>query len=200
MLKANKDYVSIEQYFEQEETAEHRSEYYRGDVFAMAGGTPNHNRITVNLVSLLSSQFRGGPCEAFASDLRVQVEKNFHYTYPDVVVVCGELRLAEGRSDTIVNPVVIIEVLSESTKDYDRGTKFTACRSIDTLTDYILIDPDVVHIEYFSKESDGTWRLREYFSTEEVVDIKSLQIKAPIKEIYERVALIPEGGLRPCPR
>lgn len=200
MLKTNKKYISVEEYFELEETAEHGSEYYCGDVYAMAGGTPNHNRITVNLVGLLNSQFMGGPCEAFASDLRVQVEKDFHYTYPDVAVVCGELRLLEGRSDTIVNPVVIIEVLSESTQDYDRGTKFTAYRSIDTLTDYILVDPDTVHIEYFSKESDGTWRLREYFSTEEVVNIESIQVMAPAKEIYERVALIPKGRLRPCPR
>lgn len=200
MLKTNENYISIEEYFAREETAEDRNEYYCGDVFAMAGGTPNHNRITVNLTSLLNSQFRGGPCEAFASDLRVQVEKDFHYTYPDVVVVCGELKLAQGRSDTIVNPVVIIEVLSESTKDYDRGTKFTAYRSIETLTDYILVDQDTAHIEYFSKESDGTWRLREYFSKEEIVEIKSIQTTIPIKEIYERVTLVPKGRLAPCPQ
>jgi Uma2 family endonuclease len=199
MLKANEKYISIEEYFAREETAEHRSEYFCGDVFAMAGGTPNHNRITVNLASLLNSQFRGGPCEAFASDLRIQVEKDFHYTYPDVVVVCGELKLLEGRSDTVVNPVVIIEVLSESTRDYDRGTKFTAYRSIETLTDYILVDQDTVHIEYFSKESDGTWRLREFFNAEEIVEIKSIQATIPTKEIYERAALTPKGRLKPCP-
>ena len=156
MLKANEKYISIEEYFAREDTAEHRSEYYRGDVFAMAGGTPNHNRITVNLSSLLNAQFRGGPCEAFSIDLRVQVAKDIHYTYPDVVVVCGELILAEGRSDIITNPVVIMEVLSESTRDYDRGTKFTAYRSMETLPDYILIDQDTVHIEYFG--SPHTWR------------------------------------------
>jgi Uma2 family endonuclease len=130
----------------------------------------------------------------------VQVEKDIHYTYPDVVVVCGELKLVEGRSDTIVNPVVIIEVLSESTRDYDRGTKFTAYRSIETLTDYLLVDQETVHIEYFSKESDGTWRLREYFSTEEVVEIKSILAMVPTKGIYERVALTSKGRLKPCPQ
>ena len=194
MLKANEKYNTIEEYFAREDTAELRSEYYCGDVFAMAGGTPNHNRITVNLASLLNSQFRSGPCEAFSSDLRVQVAKDFHYTYPDVVVVCGELILAESRSDTITNPVVIMEVLSESTKDYDRGTKFTAYRSIETLTDYILIDQDTVHIEYFSKERDGTWRLREFFSTEEVIEIKSIEAMLPAKEIYERVAFTPKSS------
>ena len=198
MLKANEKYISIEEYFARDDTAEHRSEYYRGDVFAMAGGTPNHNRITVNLSSLLNAQFLGGPCEAFSIDLRVQVAKDTHYTYPDVVVVCGELEFADGRSDTITNPVVIMEVLSESTRDYDRGTKFTAYRGIETLTDYILIDQNAVHIEYFSKECDGTWRLREYFSTEEVVEIKSTGAMLPVNAIYERVAPTPKVRLRPC--
>lgn len=199
MLKANEKYISIEEYFAREDTAEHRSEYYRGDVFDMAGGTPNHNRITVNLSSLLNAQFRGGPCEAFSVDLRVQVAKDIHYTYPDVVV-CGELEFADGRSDIITNPVVIMEVLSESTRDYDRGTKFTAYRGIETLTDYILIDQNAVHIEYFSKECDGTWRLREYFSTEEVVEIKSTEAMLPVNAIYERVAHTPKVRLRPCPQ
>lgn len=189
MLKTNEKYISTEEYFAREDIAENRSEYWCGDVFAMAGGTPNHNRITVNLSSLLNAQFRGGTCEAFASDLRVQVEKEIHYTYPDVVAICGELKFVEGRADTITNPVVVIEVLPESTRDYDRGTKFTAYRSVETLTDYILIDQDTVHIEYFSKESDETWRLREYFNPEEVVEIKSIAATLPIKGIYERVVL-----------
>ncbi len=195
MLKISKERISIEEYFAREDVSEHRSEYYCGDVFAMAGGTPNHNRITLNLASLLNLQFREGSCEAFASDLRVQVEKDIHYT-PDIAVVCGDIKFAEGRSDTIVNPVVIVEVLSESTKDYDRGSKFTAYRNIETLTDYLLVEQDSVHIEYFSKESDGTWRLREYFSAEEVVEIKSVKAIIVVKEIYERVALTAKGRLR----
>jgi len=191
MLKASENYVPVEEYFAREETAEQRSEYYCGDIYAMAGGTPNHNRITINLATLLNAQFKGRSCEAFATDLRVQVEKNIHYAYPDVVVVCGDLQLADGRSDTVVNPVVIIEVLSESTRDYDRGTKFTACRNIQTLTDYILVDQDTAHIEYFSKETGGTWRLQEYFGTEAAVEIKSIQSMVSIKEIYERVVLAP---------
>jgi len=126
MLKSNENLMSVAQYFAQEQISEQRSEYYRGDVYAMAGGTPNHNRITINLASMLNAQFQAGPCEAFASDLRVQVERDIHYAYPDVAVVCGEPKLVLGRSDTIENPLVIIEVLSESTKDHDRGTKFTA--------------------------------------------------------------------------
>jgi len=190
MLKAHEKYVTTEAYFQQEDTAEYRSEYFYGDVFAMTGGTLNHNRISVNIASLLNAQFRGRPCEAFTIDLRVEVEKNVHYAYPDVVVVCGEMNLADGRSDTITNPVVILEVLSESTRDYDRGSKFTAYRNIETLTDYLLIDQKRVHIEYFSKESDGAWRLREYFDTEALVEIKSIGAGLPIDAIYERVEFI----------
>lgn len=196
MLNRNKNTISAEEYLIREESAENRSEYYHGEVFAMAGGTPNHNRITVNLVSLLNSQFRGGPCEAFASDMRVQVEHHVHYAYPDVVVVCGKIELAKGRPDTIVNPLVIIEVLSESTKDYDRGSKFTAYRSIETLMDYILVDQDTLHIEYFAKEGDGTWRLREYFGAKSVMELQSVGATLPMAAIYERVALAPQTGIR----
>jgi len=190
MLRTKKKYINVEEYFLQEELSEYKSEYFYGEVFAMAGGTPDHNRITINLATLLNRQFRGRFCEAFASDLRVQAKKNSHYTYPDIAVTCGELKFAEGRTDTITNPVVIIEVLSDSTKDYDRGTKFTAYRGIETLKDYILVEQDSVHIEYFSKEDDGTWRLREYFNLEEIFNIKSIQAALHLKEIYERVSLM----------
>ncbi len=197
MLKKKEKYISTEEYFEREETSRHKSEYYCGEVFDMAGGTPNHNRITVNVASLLGSQLKGGPCEVFVSDLRVQVEKGIHYTYPDVMVVCGELKLAAGRSDTIVNPMMIVEVLSESTRDYDRGSKFTAYRTIKTLTDYLLIDQDSVHVEYFSKENEGIWRLREYFSMNDVVEVHSIQASLPAREIYERVLMQPKNQFKP---
>lgn len=198
MLKAHEKYVTAEAYFQQEDTTEYRNEYYCGDVFVMTGGTPNHNRISLNVAGLLNAQFKGGLCEAFTIDLRVEVEKGVHYAYPDVVVVCGEMNLADGRSDTITNPVVIMEVLSESTRDYDRGSKFTAYRNIETLTDYLLIDQNRFHIEYFSKESDGTWRLREYFGTEEPIEIKSIGAKLPIGAIYERVSfMLKKSGLNP---
>ncbi|MDI6794971.1 MAG: Uma2 family endonuclease [bacterium] len=192
MLKPNKQIYTAEEYFDMEKLSEYKSEYFYGEIFAMAGGTPNHNRITINLAGTLNAAFKDKFCEAFASDLRVQVEKGRHYTYPDVVVVCGELEFAEKRKDTIINPVIIMEVLSDSTKDYDRGTKFTVYRNIKTLQDYILIDQDIVHIEYFSKKEDGTWRLQEYFNMEEVLTLESIQVKISIKEIYNRVSLIPK--------
>lgn len=192
MLKTEKKYYTPEEYFEIEKYAKYKSEYYRGEIFAMSGGTLNHNRITLNIAGALNAAFSIKPCEAFASDLRIQIDKDKHYTYPDVTVVCGKLELAEGHKDMITNPIVIIEVLSDSTKDYDRGTKFTAYRNIKTLRDYILIDQESVHIEYFFKEEDGTWRLKEYFNIEKAILLKSIQIEIPIIEIYDRVFLSPK--------
>jgi len=184
---AESSICTSEAYLEAEQNAEYRSEYFYGEIFAMAGGTPNHNRITLNLAFIFNSRLKSKLCEAFASDIKVQIDEDKHYTYPDVMVVCGEIEFAKARKDTIVNPVVIAEVLSESTKDYDRGTKFTAYRKIKSLKDYILIEQDKIHIEYFSKEKDGAWRLREYFYLEDILIIQSVDLKISLKEIYERV-------------
>jgi len=177
---------TADEYLKAEQSAEFKSEYFHGEIFAMAGGTPNHNRLTLNMAFIFNSMLKG-KCEAFASDIKLQVDEENHYTYPDVMVVCGELEFAKERKDTVINPVVIVEVLSESTKDYDRGTKFTAYRKITTLKDYILVDQDKIHIEYFAKEEDGTWRFREYFHTEDALIVQSVNLQIPVKEIYERV-------------
>ncbi|MDM8551508.1 Uma2 family endonuclease [Desulfobacterales bacterium HSG2] len=129
-------------------------------------------------------------CEAFASDLRVEVDKDKHYTYPDVAVVCGELEFAEQRKDTITNPIMIAEVLSDSTEDYDRGTKFALYRNIKTLKDYVLIDQARGHIEYFFKEDDGTWRLQEYFNLDECLTLRSVRVEISIRDICHRVSFI----------
>ena len=188
MLKAEQKFYSPEDYFELENEAEYRSEYFRGEIFAMAGGTPNHNRLMLNFANLLNTAFKGRSCEAFASDLRVQIDKEKHYTYPDVTAICGEIVFAENRKDTVCNPVLIAEILSDSTKDYDRGSKFTAYRNIESLRDYVLIEQNRVHIEHFSKENDGTWRLREYFNSEDMLILESLGVGVPICEIYSRVS------------
>ena len=187
MLKPNEKFLSVEEYFDLEQSSEIRNEYLHGELFAMVGGTPNHNRITLNLAGRLNARFGGGPCEAFASDLRVEIAENRQYAYPDVVVVCGGFELAEGRTDTITNPKVIFEVLSESTKDYDRGSKFAAYRKGKTLTDYLLVDQNGAHVEYFAKEGDGSWRLREYFSKDDAIRIESVGATLKMVEIYDRV-------------
>ncbi|CAN2044382.1 putative restriction endonuclease domain-containing protein [Candidatus Magnetomoraceae bacterium gMMP-1] len=189
MLQLQKNFLTSEEYFAIEKDTEYKSEYYHGEIFAMAGGTPDHNRISLNLAGSLNTALKGKDCEAFISDLRIQVDIDKHYTYPDVSVICGDLQFAENRKDTITNPILIAEVLSESTKDYDRGSKFTAYRTIETLQNYILIDQKNIHLECFFKENNGIWRLHEYFSLSEILNIESINIKIPVNEIYDRVSL-----------
>ena len=149
MLKSQKTYFTPEEYLDLEETAEYRSEYYQGEIFAMTGGTVNHNRIARDICQALTEDFEEKPCEVFMNDVRLLVQDNGLYTYPDLMVVCGDIVFAEGRDDTITNPIVLVGVLSKSTGDYDRGPKFELYRALDTLQDYVLVDQVKVHVEHF---------------------------------------------------
>ncbi|MBF0226929.1 MAG: Uma2 family endonuclease [Desulfobacterales bacterium] len=188
-LVKNSKFYTQEEYFKIEEQEEFKSEYFEGEIFAMAGGTPNHNRIILNVAGSLNSEFKikNKACESFASDVRVEIEQDKHYVYPDVFVICGDLEFAQNRRDTITNPILIVEVLSDSTKDYDRGSKFTSYRKIKTLKDYLLIDQKNIHIEYFFKQDSGIWGLKEYFSLTDTISLYSIQVDIVIKEIYNRV-------------
>ncbi len=187
MLKPQKEFYTPEEYFALEEAAEYKSEYSQGEIFAMAGGTPNHDRIAGNLYVNFHSKLNGTLCEPFTSDMRIQIDEKKHYAYPDLSVVCGELEFAEGRKDMISNPIVIVEVLSKSTRNYDRSFKFSDYRNIKTFRDYILVEQDEVHIENFHKNEDGFWILYEYKNLDETLVIKSINVEIPVKEIYARV-------------
>ncbi len=185
MEKLKKEFYTVQEYFDLEEKADEKSQYYKGDIFAMSGASINHNRITLNLASQLSSNLKGKPCEAFMSDMKIQIADLF--TYPDVSVVCGEIDFYKNRTDTITNPKVIFEVLPESTKDYDRGTKFMLYRGMSSLTDYILVSQSEVRIEHFHKNEKGVWELTETISLDEILNLTSLKCELTVKEIYERV-------------
>ncbi|MCL4304080.1 MAG: Uma2 family endonuclease [Anaerolineae bacterium] len=187
MVAQPQKHYSPEEYLALEETAEYRSEYYRGEIFAMSGGSANHNRIARNLIIALEDVPEGKPCEAFITDMRLHVKKNSLYTYPDVMVVCGRIEYIKGRTDTITNPVVIIEVLSESTQAYDRGAKFELYRAIETLQDYVLIDQARVHVEYFHKLEDGRWLLTEFNDLAGVLMLESVGVEIPLSRVYQRV-------------
>jgi len=187
LLKAI-SYISKDEYLEMERNSEIRHEYYDGEIFAMAGGTPNHNRIVLNLANLLNAGFAGRDCEAFVNDIRVQLDKDRHYAYPDVFAVCGEPEFADNRQDTIINPILIAEVLSDSTETYDRGLKFKAYQNITSLKNYLLIRQDSVNVEYFFKEKD-LWQSQEYRKTDDVIFLKSLGLSISVTEIYKRVLL-----------
>ena len=187
-LPQRKPYYSVEEYFRIDEDTEYRNEYYRGEIFAMSGGTANHNRIAGNIFGELYSKLANGPCEAFISDLRILVERAELYTYPDVAVVCGPLKFVEGRTDTITNPIVIVEVLSPSTESYDRGKKFEFYRGLDTLRDYVLIDQDRLYVEHFSHAGDRQWMLRVFDDAADVLDLESIGVQIALSTIYQRVA------------
>lgn len=187
MVAKPQKFYSPEEYLALEELAEYRSEYYRGEIFAMSGGSVNHNRIAKNVVITLDAALASKPCETFITDMRLLVKKNGLYTYPDVMIVCGRLEFATGRTDTLTNPVAIIEVLSESTQAYDRGAKFELYRALETLQDYVLIDQSRVHVEYFHKLDDGRWVLAEFNELVMVLLLESVGVELSLSQVYQRV-------------
>lgn len=178
---------SIEEYLAHEETAEYRSEYRNGEILPMAGGSINHNRIIRNLSRLLELGLQEQPYEVFLSDLRLWIPHYREYTYPDILIIKDEAIFPEGRTDTVLNPSIIFEVLSKSTSSRDRGDKFTYYRSIPELQEYILIDQYQIHIEQFSKTPESNWLLRESDNEDGVLTLAAANCQIPHRQIYERV-------------
>jgi Uma2 family endonuclease len=187
MFQRQTEFYTPEEYLALEEKADYKSEYYNGEIFAMAGGSYNHNVIAGNLYAALNQFVESKPCTAFTSDMRLFVEEAELYTYPDVMVVCGRPQFAQNRIDTLTNPIVIVEVLSRSTRGYDRGQKFEFYRTIETFEDYVLIDQDRVHIEYFHKLADGRWILAVFNTLEATLTIESIDFEIPLSRIYHKV-------------
>ena len=185
---------SLDDYFAVEATAVTRHEYYRGEIFAMAGASLTHNRLTLNILTALRISLRAGPCEAFGSDLRIGTPSGL-YTYPDVSVICGEVKLEVARPDTAVNPGALMEVLSDATREYDRGEKFTLYKSIATLRDYVLIDDRAIAIDHFTKSSAGAWRHRSVRSLDDRISVTSIQVHLPLDEVYRGVYAAPPPGV-----
>ena len=189
MPQPKKKRVTSEEYFSLEESAEYKSEYYQGEIFAMTGASFNHNIIAMNVVSILHGSFHDSNCFVLAGDMRIQADKAKYYMYPDLSVVCGDIEFVDGRDDTIANPIVIFEILSDSTKDYDRGSKFTAYRNIHSLNDYILIDQYAYHVECFLKNEADRWSLDEFKSLDDTFTINSIDIELSLNTIYYRAKL-----------
>ncbi|MGB3206664.1 MAG: Uma2 family endonuclease [Crinalium sp.] len=176
-----------EQYLETETLAEYKSEYYDGEVVPMAGGSPNHNRIALNFSGALNFALKGQKYDVFMTDMRLWIPRQRIYTYPDVMVVAGNLEFAEGRKDTITNPLLIVEVLSKSTKNFDLGEKFEFYRTIPSFQEYILIDQTKIHVEQFAKTTDNKWLLSEYEDENATLALTNLQFEIPLVDIYSRV-------------
>lgn len=180
-------HYSIEEYFALEETTEYRNEYRNGEVVPMTKGSINHNQIIVNLVIALSLVLREQDYGVYANDLRLWIPRYREYTYPDILIIKDEPIFEERRTDTVVNPCIIFEVLSKSTSSRDRGDKFTFYRSISELKEYILIDQYQIHIEQFSKTPEGNWLLTESDVEDGILNLVSAKCQIPHRQIYERV-------------
>ena len=192
MSTVPKHYVTPEEYLYRERKAEFRSEYFRGETFAMAGASANHNLIVLNAGASLREQLKKRPCRVYPSDLKLRVASTGLYTYPDLSVVCGEPQLETDFGDVLLNPVVLIEVLSESTEAYDRGKKFEHYRTIPTLAHYVMIAQDRHSIDCFTRRADGSWLLTDCQGLDGKIQLDSIECELSAEEVYEKVVFASE--------
>ena len=177
---------SPERYLELERTCDERNEYFDGEIFAMGGASARHVLIVTNVAGELRTQLRERACTVFSTDLRVRVSDEGLYTYPDVVVICGRPAYSDDFRDMVANPQVIVEVLSKTTKNYDRGEKFEQYRRIASFVECVLIAQDRLHVEHYTKQADGTWVLFETNDPGGAIELSSLGCRLPLSEIYAK--------------
>jgi Uma2 family endonuclease len=193
MIATTGKHYTPEEYFQLEETAEERHEYRDGEIIVMTGGTPNHNRIAINFCRRFPLTIQNQNHDIFIADLRLAIPEYRIFTYPDIMIVKGEPILTLGRTDTIANPRVIIEVLSKSTEDYNRGDQFKYYRSIESFEEYILIDQYCYYVEQFHKQTDH-WVFRDYQGRDAVLTLRSIDFQIPLIDLYSRVTFEAERG------
>jgi Uma2 family endonuclease len=179
-----------DEYVELERRAETKSELVNGVIYAMAGAKPRHNALSVNIASELRTRLRGSPCRVFSSDQRIRIEATSMNTYPDAVVSCSP-RFHPKFTDALVNPIVIVEVLSKSTEDYDHGAKFAHYRSIPSFAEYVLVSQRRHQVEHFRRIEPGQWLLTVLEGDDAVLDLRSLELTIPLREIYAETDDLP---------
>ena len=185
---AAQTYFTPEEYIALERKAAYKSEYFNGHIVAMSGASFAHNFINANLVTELNNRLRSGNCVAISSDMRVRPSPRESYFYPDVVVVCGEPEFEDDTFDTLLNPIVIVEVLSTSTERRDRGEKFTRYKQVASLQEYVLVSQDKVWVEHHRRH--GTqWVLNHYRALEDVLPLPAIGCELPLRDIYARVTV-----------
>jgi Uma2 family endonuclease len=187
IAQTEKTNYTAEEYLELELLSDLRNEYRDGKIIPMTGGTPNHNDIASNLIVLLKLALKSKPYRVFITDQRLWISDRNLYTYPDIMVVEKPLALQAGRTDTIVNPCFIAEVLSKSTQGYDRGEKFAVYRSIASFREYLLIDQYSTHVEHFVKTSANQWLLSEYDDSNIILSFSSFEFQVKIADLYENI-------------
>jgi Uma2 family endonuclease len=181
-------YLTSQEYLAIERRAEYKSEYFDGEMFAMAGASPAHNQITFNVAGEIHSQLKKRPCLGYANDMRVKISATGLYTYPDIVALCGPPRFEDNQKDTLLNPTVIIEVLSDSTEAYDRGKKFQHYRTLESLQEYVLIAQHECRVEHYVRQPGNQWTLVEAHDLSESIQLSSIQCQLAVADIYDKVS------------
>jgi Uma2 family endonuclease len=186
-MQTQQKYYSPEEYLVLEEAADYKSEYIDGEIVPMPGGSANHNQIAGNFYAELTFAFKKLDYRVFINDLRLWIPERRIYTYPDVMVVEGEPEYVNDRTDMIINPQVIVEVLSNSTQGYDRTDKFAAYRTIPTFEEYLLFDQTKIYVEQYSKTANKRWSFREYDIEDETISLTSVELEISMVDIYNKV-------------
>lgn len=179
--------LTRDDYYRLEETAEQKHEFYQGEIFAMSGGTFNHAAISLNVVTALKTKLRGKSCQPTNSDMRIETPEGL-ITYPDAAVYCGKPELTENQC-SLLNPVIIIEVLSPSTRRYDKIDKFTLYRAISSFQDYLLIDSEKIAVQHYRKSEPNEWILHDYLNITDSIYLKSIQETFSLIEMYDGILL-----------
>ena len=179
--------MSPEEFLAFERASDEKHEYYDGTIVAMSGAKRAHNTICTNLNGLLWQHLKGKDCESYSNDMRVFVPKTRLYAYPDIVVICGEPQFQDNVPDTLTNPVLLIEILSDSTEGYDRGLKFQNYRSIDSLKEYVLVSQSKANVEKYVKHGDGFWMLSEASGLESSITLETIDCPLSLTDVYNKV-------------
>jgi len=182
-------FLTPEEYLALERKAENKSDYSRGEMFARARTSREHSLISSNIIRELSQQVIDRPCEVYTSEMRVRIPATELYTYPDVIVVCGEPKFDDEYSDTLLNPTMLVEVFSPSTESYDRGRKSSYYRTVESLQEYLLVSQDEYKVEQYCRQLDGRWLLTDIRSLEGVVELTSIQCVLRLKDVYGKVEI-----------
>jgi len=192
-----RDKYAVEQYLAMEEKSPDKHEFYQGDIFTMQGASFQHNQVTANLMGALKTKLRGTSCQPYGSDLRIHIEKNTLFTYPDISIICGTAEFLNGDQMNLLNPTVIIEVFSPSSRNYDRGQKFKLYRDIPSLKEYVMIDPDEICVEAFFINANSNWELRIFRKLSDVLLIQSVAVSLQLSAIYEstKIAAATSGSI-----
>jgi Uma2 family endonuclease len=191
MGQAELKYITQEEYLSTERLALDKHEYFEGEIFAMSGAQVPHVKITGNTFFNLALRLKGKKCQPYGSDLRIHIPKNTLFTYPDISIFCDEIETTDDNFDTATNPSVIFEILSPSTRGYDKDTKFTLYRAIESLSEYILIDSERVLVEKYIRNDNNSWQFTEYTDLSQILKIETVEVEILLNEIYDAVKFKP---------